>query len=1024
MRIYSHFLDLSFNSPTGLKASGIPYSATESVATRLGRAALVDAPQTFTEDQTIAQAKKLLFGADVNLYWGAANQLKTDDALAVGGALTVTGAATLSSTLGVTGNFAVNTNKFTVAAATGNTVVAGTLAVTGATTLSSTLGVTGDLSVATNKFTVAAATGNTVVAGTLAVTGATTLSSTLSVTGAVTLSSTLGVTGDFSVATNKFTVAAATGNTAMAGTLAVTGAATLSSTLVVTGNFAINTNKFTVAAATGNTGIAGTLAVTGAVTLSSTLGVTSDFSVNTSKFTVTAATGNTAVAGTLAVTGATTLSSTLGVTGDFSIATNKFTVAAATGNTAVAGTLAVTGTSSLATVNAGAVTTTGDFSAAGAKLTVSSTTGNAAIAGALTAAGAVLTTGNHGQTRIRHGGGYGGLTIEGSGPNSAAALTFGNNYGDTFAERWRVFLDGTTNSLGFHYGSTQGAAPNAAAFTLGANNSATFSGLVTASSGLTVTGTVTLPNGSVADTALSNNVALKSAVNSFAAGQSISNASAGAIALYTSVPGDAQARWALQVSGAQTWGDGTNARDTNLYRPSAGNLRTDHNFTLAGGDLTLAHAASNRINFGTVGVAAPTVTTRSLGVKIILHNSLSAGNADYAIGVESQSIWFGLPGASNNNFKWYNGATELMRYHTGTGSGLMIGAAANAAAKLEVQDSTNNSQIAFGATAGQGFLRGSNSATHLYWGATFNGNAYVAKQTAASIYSGAGSYHAWYVNTGLTAEATFTPTAVAWLNAAGLGIGNSDPKAKLDVTGMVRATAQTVPASGAGVEMEYALGSNTGYIRAYDRTGSVYKALNVEASTINLRPDGSTKLAVGSVWTDNAQAFRVSGTSTPTSGTGLELSHDGSAAGFIRSYDRTASAYKGIYVDGSFVSLRTSGVDRVVINSSLTDVSHGFRVTGTGTPGAGAGAELMYTGGVGVLQAYDRTGAAWRNLDVKGLVVNLAAAGTTRMTVGATSIDSTVPVTAPSVEIKSTTTANKFSIEYNETDDTLDFIFS
>ena len=39
-------------------------------------------------------------------------------------------------TLDVAGNVAVNTNKFTVAAATGNTGVAGTLGVTGATTLS------------------------------------------------------------------------------------------------------------------------------------------------------------------------------------------------------------------------------------------------------------------------------------------------------------------------------------------------------------------------------------------------------------------------------------------------------------------------------------------------------------------------------------------------------------------------------------------------------------------------------------------------------------------------------------------------------------------------------------------------------------------------------------------------------------------------------------------------------------------------------------------------------------------------
>jgi hypothetical protein len=75
------------------------------------------------------------------------------------------------------GNIAVNTNKFTVAAASGNTVVAGTL------------GVTGNVAVNTDKFTVAAASGNTAIAG------------------------------DVAVATNKFTVAAASGNTVVAGSL-------------------------------------------------------------------------------------------------------------------------------------------------------------------------------------------------------------------------------------------------------------------------------------------------------------------------------------------------------------------------------------------------------------------------------------------------------------------------------------------------------------------------------------------------------------------------------------------------------------------------------------------------------------------------------------------------------------------------------------------------------------------------------------------------------------------------------------
>jgi hypothetical protein len=74
-----------------------------------------------------------LIGADnVGVAAGGAKVLDVGTAgLGVTGTLTASGAATLSSTAAVTGNFAVNTDKFTVAAASGNTVVAGTLDVDG-----------------------------------------------------------------------------------------------------------------------------------------------------------------------------------------------------------------------------------------------------------------------------------------------------------------------------------------------------------------------------------------------------------------------------------------------------------------------------------------------------------------------------------------------------------------------------------------------------------------------------------------------------------------------------------------------------------------------------------------------------------------------------------------------------------------------------------------------------------------------------------------------------------------------------
>ena len=147
-------------------------------------------------------AKKITNLAAATADTDALNRVTADARYAQLGGAVFTGAvsgtsASFSTTLACTGNFAVNTDKFTVAAATGNTVVAGTLGVTGATTLtgaaalSSTLAVTGNVTVNTNKVVITASSGNTTIAGTLGVTGtisgpvsATTLAASSTVSGA------------------------------------------------------------------------------------------------------------------------------------------------------------------------------------------------------------------------------------------------------------------------------------------------------------------------------------------------------------------------------------------------------------------------------------------------------------------------------------------------------------------------------------------------------------------------------------------------------------------------------------------------------------------------------------------------------------------------------------------------------------------------------------------------------------------------------------------------------------------------
>ena len=240
------------------------------------------------------------------------------------------------------------------------------LNITGATDIDSTLNVdsntdiAGYLKVNTDKFTVASASGDTIVAGTMTIDGHTELNNTLNVDEPVTFQSDFTINADskmFKIQTNsdadKFTVDTDNGNTDIQGTLNVINAATLHDNVTINANdktFTIEldngTPKFTVASASGNTYSAGTLDVTGHTNLDSTttidgatiinngLNITADnkmFIIETSlgvdKFTVDTDNGNTNIEGTLDVTGNVALDEDLiiGDAADDSVTSNSST---------------------------------------------------------------------------------------------------------------------------------------------------------------------------------------------------------------------------------------------------------------------------------------------------------------------------------------------------------------------------------------------------------------------------------------------------------------------------------------------------------------------------------------------------------------------------------------------------------------------------------------------------------------------------------------------------------------------------
>ncbi len=138
-------------------------------------------------------------------------------------------------------------------------------------------------------------------------------------------------------------------------------------------------------------------------------------------------------------------------------------------------------------------------------------------------------------------------------------------------------------------------------------------------------------------------------------------------------------------------GVGTTAPDRALEINSSGgtNLRLTYNdsngsatnyadlTTNSGGDLTINPSGgdisitSDRINFNTTGVAAPTFTNYSSGVKIVLYNDLSGSAAGYTLGIESGTM-FSTVSTTGQQFKWYGGTTTAMTL-SGAGALTLVG---------------------------------------------------------------------------------------------------------------------------------------------------------------------------------------------------------------------------------------------------------------------------------------------------------------------------------------------------------------
>ena len=275
----------------------------------------------------------------------------------------IAGAATVGSTLGVTGaasfssTLSAGASSLSSAAIAGAATVGSTLGVTGAATFSSSASISGGLSV-TGDAALAAdlgVMGDAAIMSNLDVAGDSYLNQRLLVSGSVIIDDTLSVTGASSLASAAIAGAATVGST-----LGVTGAANFSSTL------SAGASSLASAAIAGAATVGSTLGVTGAANFSSTL------SAGASSLASAAIAGAATVGSTLGVTGAANFSSTL------SAGASSLASAAIAGAATVGSTLGVTGAANFSST----------LSAGASSLAALGVAGSSVLAGSLSVSGA------------------------------------------------------------------------------------------------------------------------------------------------------------------------------------------------------------------------------------------------------------------------------------------------------------------------------------------------------------------------------------------------------------------------------------------------------------------------------------------------------------------------------------------------------------------------------------------------------------------------------------------------------------
>jgi len=289
-------------------------------------------------------------------------------------------------------------------------------------------------------------------------------------------------------------------------------------------------------------------------------------------------------------------------------------------------------------------------------------TGNGLTGGTITTTGTVSVLANNGITANTTG----LFVTQGTGTVvNATGVHVNSAYIGTLSANNTTFVNGKTegnlNVNSATYATSAGSATNASAATnatyaTSAGTANTTQVLTFASNGTGNTAGNTF-NGGTAKTISYNSVGAPSTTGTNASGT-----------------------WSININGsaasATNASAATNATNaSNLGGVAAANYaRTDTadtfdgavTFSAGANSIIFSNATSNFIGWNTSGVAAPAVTTRSAGTKLLLYPAIAATSVDYAAGIENNHLWLSTATTAGGIKLYANTSTILLSNTTGT----------------------------------------------------------------------------------------------------------------------------------------------------------------------------------------------------------------------------------------------------------------------------------------------------------------------------------------------------------------------